>query len=93
MDRSADTAAFILVRTTTAGTALKTFVVGANAAGPNNGQFIINDLGTAVGGDGVRRLTIGNTGHIGLGNILTPVHPVHHANGAYLSAGGVWTNG
>jgi hypothetical protein len=93
MDRSADTAAFLLVRTNTAGTALKTFVVGANAAGPNNGQFIINDLGTAVGGDGVRRLTIGNTGHIGLGNILTPAHPVHHANGAYLSAGGVWTNG
>jgi hypothetical protein len=51
MDRSADTAAFILVRTNTAGTPLKTFVVGANAAGPNNGEFIINDLGTAVSGD------------------------------------------
>lgn len=64
MDRPADTAAFMLVRTNTAGTPLKTFVVGANAAGTNNGEFVINDLGTAVGGPGDRRLTITNAGDV-----------------------------
>jgi hypothetical protein len=62
MDRSVDTAAFLLVRTNTAGTPLKTFVVGANAAGSNNGEFIINDLGAAVTGGGARRMTITNAG-------------------------------
>ena len=63
MDRSADTAAFLLVRTNAGGTPLKTFVVGANAAGSNNGEFIINDLGTAVSGAGTRRMTINNEGN------------------------------
>lgn len=62
MDRSVDTAAFILVRTNEAGEPLKTFVVGTNASGSNVGQFIINDLGTAVGGAGARRMTITNDG-------------------------------
>jgi hypothetical protein len=64
MDRSADTAAFLLVRTNPAGTPLKTFVVGTNAAGANNGEFIINDLGTAVSGAGTRRMTINNAGNV-----------------------------
>ena len=62
MDRPADTAAFMLVRTDAGGTPLKTFVVGANASGSNTGSFVINDLGTAVSGAGTRRLTIDNNG-------------------------------
>jgi hypothetical protein len=62
MDRPADTAAFMLVRTDAGGTPLKTFVVGANASGSNSGSFVINDLGTAVSGAGTRRLTIDNNG-------------------------------
>jgi hypothetical protein len=64
MDRSADTAAFILVRTDASGTPWKTFVVGTNATGVNQGEFIINDLGTAVGGLGNRRMTIFNSGNV-----------------------------
>jgi hypothetical protein len=62
MDRDRNSAAFILVRTNSGGTPWKTFVVGADASGPNNGQFVINDLGAAVGGGGQRRLTITNNG-------------------------------
>jgi len=63
MDRSTDTSAFMLVRTNLAGTAvLKTFVVGTNASGSNDGEFVINDLGNAVGGPGNRRMTIDNDG-------------------------------
>jgi hypothetical protein len=62
MDRDQNTAAFILVRTNASGDPLKTFVVGTNASGANNGEFIINDLGQAVGGEGARRLTITNAG-------------------------------
>ncbi len=62
MDRSADSAAFILVRNNTKGEILKTFVVGVNASDLNDGEFIINDLGTSVGGEGQRRLTITNDG-------------------------------
>ncbi|MGR8941720.1 MAG: hypothetical protein ACU83P_09050, partial [Gammaproteobacteria bacterium] len=63
MDRSTDTAAFMLVRTTAEGAPLKNFVVGANASGSNNGEFIINDLGTGTGGAGLRRMTITNDGN------------------------------
>jgi hypothetical protein len=62
MDRSMDTAAFLLVRTDSLGNPLKTFVVGVNASGPNQGEFIINDIGAAVGGAGERRMTITNSG-------------------------------
>ena len=65
IDRSTDTAAFMIVRTNLAGTAvLKTFVVGANASGSNDGEFVINDLGNAVGGPGSRRMTIDNSGDV-----------------------------
>lgn len=64
MDRSTDTAAFMIVRTSPTGTPLKTFVVGTNASGPNVGEFVINDLGAAVGGPGLRRMTITNTGAV-----------------------------
>ena len=64
MDRPYDTAAFLIVRTDAGGTPLKTFVVGTNATGSNNGEFVINDLGAAVEGAGSRRMTIGNTGNV-----------------------------
>jgi len=67
MDRSADTAAFMLVRTDTAGNPIKTFVVGVNASGSNNGTFVINDLGTATSGAGANRLTIANDGAAAFG--------------------------
>lgn len=63
MDRSRDTAAFMIVRTDDAGNVLKSFVVGVNAAGPGNGSFVINDLGQALTGSGANRLTIDNTGN------------------------------
>jgi hypothetical protein len=71
MDRSADTAAFMLVRTDAGGTPLKTFVVGTNSTGANTGEFIINDLGTAVGGAGSRRMTITNNGAVEFTGIVT----------------------
>jgi hypothetical protein len=62
MDRDTDTAAFMLARTNAAGEALKSFVVGTNASAPGNGEFVVNDLGAAVGGPGTRRMTITNAG-------------------------------
>lgn len=62
MDRSVDSAAFMLVRTDSAGQPLKTYVVGVNAEGPGDGSLVINDLGTATTGPGTNRLTIDNTG-------------------------------
>jgi hypothetical protein len=65
MDRTMDTAAFLLVRTDPTGaTPWKTFVIGTNATGVNQGEFIINDIGTAVGGAGSRRMTITNAGNV-----------------------------
>lgn len=63
MDRSTDTAAFMIVRTNASNTPLKSFVVGVNAAGANDGEFVINDLGSQVGGAGTRRMTINNSGN------------------------------
>jgi hypothetical protein len=73
MDRTADTAAFMLVRTDGSGTPLKTFVVGANASASNTGEFVINDLGTAVSGAGTRRMTLQNNGNVVFtGNVSAP---------------------
>jgi len=74
MDRNADTAAFLLVRTSPSdlNSVWKTFVVGANASGVNNGEFIINDYGSAVGGTGaLRRMTIKNNGDVDFPGNLT----------------------
>ena len=72
MDRSTDTASFILVRTDATGaTPWKSFVVGTNATGVNQGEFIINDIGTAVGGGGNRRMTITNEGNVEFTGIVT----------------------
>ena len=73
MDRSADTAAFMIVRSDTSGTPLKTFVVGTNASGSNVGEFVINDLGAATGGPGARRMTVTNSGEVQFtGTVRTP---------------------
>ena len=63
MDRSSNTAAFMLVRTDAGGGVLKCFVVGVNANGANDGSFVINDLGTSTGGSGSNRLTIDSAGN------------------------------
>jgi hypothetical protein len=73
MDRSTDTAAFLMVRTDGAFNPWKTFVVGTNASGPNNGEFIINDLGQATAGGGARRMTITNAGNVFFtGSVFAP---------------------
>jgi hypothetical protein len=64
MDRTVDTASFLLVRTSASGVPWKTFLVGTNSSGSNQGEFIINDMGAAVGGAGSRRMTITNTGAV-----------------------------
>lgn len=64
MDRSTNSAAFMLVRTDGSWNVLKNFVVGVNASGADNGEFIINDLGSAVSGGGTRRMTIQNNGDV-----------------------------
>ena len=66
MDRNADSSAFILVRTAPGdfNTIWKTFYVGVDASGVNNGSFFIGDAGTAVSGDSTKRLIIDNSGNI-----------------------------
>ena len=36
------------------------------------------------------RFVISNTGNIGLGGLTAPTNPIHHNNGAVLTAGGQW---
>ena len=56
---------------------MKTFVVGTNASGANKGEFVINDLGTAVAGPGTRRMTITNNGAVDFPGIVSAlaIHP------------------
>jgi hypothetical protein len=83
MDRSQDTAAFMLVRTDSSGNPLKTFVVGTNANGSNDGAFVINDLGTAVSGSGDRRMTIDNNGNVVFTGTVTAQHLYMSSSLAY----------
>jgi hypothetical protein len=77
MDRGTNSAAFMIVRTNSLGSVLKNFVVGVDASGVNQGEFIINDLGTAVGGPGQRRLTINNDGDVIInGDLITNAGPL-----------------
>lgn len=64
MDRNVDGASFFMVRTDANWNPWKTFQVGVVSSGPNNGQFIINDLGQEVAGAGTNRMTITNTGDV-----------------------------
>jgi hypothetical protein len=62
VDRTTNGNAFMLHRT-----GLKTFFFGVNASAANNGEFFISDLGSATTGTGIRRMTINNTGNVGIG--------------------------
>lgn len=62
MDRNVGGASFFLVRTDSNWNPIKTFQIGVTASGPNNGEFIINDLGQAVAGYGINRMMITSTG-------------------------------
>jgi hypothetical protein len=44
-----------------------------------------------LGAGSVDRLTIDGDGNVGIG-MARPKHPIDMASGAYVSAGGVWTN-
>lgn len=63
IDRSADAPSLMFVRTDGVNAPLKTFLMGVTAVASNNGEFVINDLGNAVGGNGNRRMTINNAGN------------------------------
>lgn len=63
-----------------------------NTAG--NG-LILGTLGSApmiLGTNSANRMTIVAGGNIGFGGQAAPAHPIHHQNGAHLTAGGNWTN-
>jgi len=66
MDRDVDSSAFILTRTAAGdfSTIWKTFYVGVNASGVNDGEFFIGDAGTAVSGASTMRLWIDNGGTV-----------------------------
>jgi len=68
MDRDVDGPGFFLVRTAYGdySTVWKTYQVAVRAAGPNDGNFEIDDIGTGVSGAGTRRLTIDNDGNFGI---------------------------
>ena len=76
MDRNANTSGFQIHRfDSTYTSSWKGFQFGVDAFGTNDGVFFIGDYGTAVSGTSTRRLTIGNTGNIGIGtNITAPAY-------------------
>ena len=55
--------------------------------------YIMHNRGNTltIGAGSVDRLTITSDGNIGFG-VNRPAHPIEMANGAYVSAGGVWTD-
>ena len=58
----------------------------------DTGYILHNRANTlTIGAGSIDRITIDREGNVGFG-MDTPVHPVHMASGAYVSAGGVWTN-
>jgi Chaperone of endosialidase len=69
MDRDVNTSGFLFVRTAPGdfNTIWKTYHVGGRASGVDTGEFIIDDLGTSVSGDGTRLLTISNSGDWAIG--------------------------
>jgi len=73
MDRDANSSAFILVRTAPSdfNTIWKTFYVGVDASGVNNGEFFIGDVGTNVSGPSAKRLWIDNSGGVHIPNLIT----------------------
>ena len=60
--------------------------------GGETGYVLHNQASTmTIGAGSVDRITIDKDGNIGFG-VNRPQHPLQLANGAYVSAGGVWTN-
>jgi len=80
MDRNMNSSAFILVRTAAGdfNTIWKTFYVGVDANGVNDGSFFIGDVGTNVSGPSAKRLFIDNAGKVGIGT-ETPAEKLHVA--------------
>lgn len=64
LDRSSNSATFMMVRTDDQGNVWKTFSVGTRSSGPNEGEFVIQDFGQEVGGTSQRRMTINNDGNV-----------------------------
>ena len=75
IDRSMDSSSVIFHRNSEGG-GMKSFALGVNASGVNDGEFFISDLGSAVSGGGARRLIIDNTGNVGIGT-LSPASLLH----------------
>ena len=64
IDRPVDATSFQLVRTTSGGDVLKSFVFGVLASGPDNGSFFIRDNAQQTGGSTPRvRMQINNAGN------------------------------
>jgi len=60
--------------------------------GGETGYILHNQASTlTIGAGSVDRITIDKDGNIGFG-VHRPEHPIELRNGAYVSAGGVWTN-
>lgn len=69
--------------------------------GRSSGFFNVRPDASAIAPNPSLRFAVGNVpymmidnqGYLGLGpGMADPLFPIHHANGAYLSVGGVWTN-
>jgi len=61
-------------------------------ASGDTGYIMHNRANTlTIGAGSVDRVTIDRDGNVGIG-IARPEHPLEMASGAYVSAGGVWTN-
>ena len=61
-------------------------------SGGETGYIMHNRASTlTIGSGSVDRVTIDREGNVGIG-VARPSHPLEVANGAYVSAGGVWTN-
>ena len=58
----------------------------------DTGYILHNRASTlTIGAGSIDRITIDREGNIGFGT-NRPTHPIEMASGAYVSAGGVWTN-
>jgi hypothetical protein len=56
------------------------------------GYIMHNKASTlTIGAGSIDRITVNRDGNVGLG-VTRPAHPLEMASGAYVSAGGVWTN-
>ena len=58
----------------------------------DTGYIMHNRASTlTIGAGSVDRITVDRDGNVGIG-VSRPTHPLEMASGAYVSAGGVWTN-